>query len=318
MTFAVASSRWYEEAGSHRARPLEVERYLAWLQPKVGKRTLIRDIDANMVAKLITMRKAENARAATINRTVLEPLRAILFRARDTWSQKVQSIVWKTVMQKEPKERVRELSAAEEAKLLAAIRPDYRPALEFAILSALRLDELVRMQWEHVDFGGRKLNLRGKGGVIASIPLSVPMERLLRACQPAEMTGPVWLYDVKRRVTGEVAVLGKRPITYQGLKTEWRRARARAGLPSSRTDPLLGYRWHDNRHTGITRLVRDSGNLKLGQKLARHSSIATTMKYAHATEDDLRLAMDSAHSSRESPRREIAKVEKISKIKRKR
>ena len=316
MTFGVASTRWYIEAGQHRRRSTEVDRYLRWLQPKIGRSTLIKDVDANTVAKLITMRKAEKVGPATINRTVLEPLRAILFRARDVWNQTVKKIEWKTLMEPEPKERVRELSDTEEQKLLAKIRPDYRAALEFAILSALRLDELVQMQWEHVDFGARRLNLIGKGGVIANIPLSAPMIRILREQQDFGATGPVWNYLPRRRVSGQVSNLGPQPMTYEGLKTEWRRARKRAGIPSTRKDPLLGYRWHDNRHTGITRLVRASGNLKLGQKLARHSTIATTMKYAHATEDDLRVAMEAAHSPRETCQEAPQETEIVKPIKR--
>jgi site-specific recombinase XerD len=78
----------------------------------------------------------------------------------------------------------------------------------------------------------------------------------------------------------------------------------------------MGYRFHDNRRTGITRLVRDSGNLKLGQKLGRHASIATTMKYAHATEDDLRKALDAVHSSRESSQIDNEALENTKEIKR--
>jgi len=317
MTFAVASTRWFVEAGGKRKRASEVERYLAWLQPKVGRKTLIKDIDDNLVTQLVTMREADGVKAATINRTVLEPLKAILYRARDLWGQSVPKIQWKLHRKAEPAERVRELTDDEEQRLVAAFREDYRPLLQFAILSAMRMDELVRMEWEHVDWGGRRLRLIGKGGKIASIPLTTPMERILRGVHWHGAVGAVWLYEPKRRQAGEVADLAPRPITYQGLKTEFRRARARAGLPSTRTDELMGYRFHDNRHTGITRLVRDSGNLKLGSELARHSSIATTMKYAHATEDDLRSAMESAHSSRESSREAVAPVENVSKIKRK-
>lgn len=241
-------------------------------------------------------------------------MRAILRRA-ELWGQTVARIEWKNHLLAEPKERVRELSAEEEKKLLAAIRRDYRAAFEFAILSALRLDELVQMQWAHVDFGANRLNLVGKGDVIASIPLSTPMVRLLREQQDYGATGPVWTYQPRRREKGDLSNRGPKPMTYEGLKTEWRRARQRAGIPSTRTDALLGYRWHDNRHTAITRLVRASGNLKLGQKLARHSTIATTMKYAHATEDDLRRAMEAAHSPLETPHKAQQKEKIAKKIK---
>ena len=64
-------------------------------------------------------------------------------------------------------------------------------------------------------------------------------------------TGPVWLYKPERHEEG-ADNLTPRPITMEGLKTEFRRARKRAGMKSSKADPLMGYRFHDNRHTGIT------------------------------------------------------------------
>ena len=218
----------------------------------------------------------------------------------------------------EPKERVRELSDSEEEKLFANVRPGYRSILRFAVLSALRRNELLAMHWEHVDWGGRRLNLMGKGEVIGFIPLSTEMERVLRSVIPEGETspaGPVWLYRPARHEEG-ADNLTPRPITHEGLKTEFRRARKNAGMKSSHQDPLMGYRFHNNRHTGITRLVRDSGNLKLGQKLGRHASIATTMKYAHATEDDLRKALDAVHSSRESSQIDNEALENTKEIKR--
>lgn len=297
MTFAVASTRWYLEKGQHRARPTEVQRYLGWLQNAIGNRTLIRDIGDNIVARLVATRREEGASHATINRTALEPLRAILRRAGVVWKQPVAGVQWGEHLLSEPKERVREASADEEARLVEAMRPDYRNILRFALLSGLRAAEIVGMEWAHVDFGGRRLNLIGKGGVVASIPLTTGMERLLRAEQTFGANGPVWRYRPARREHGAVADLTPRPITYEGFKTQFRRARARADMLSSRADAVLGFRLHDTRHTALTRLIRATGNIKLVQKLARHADIRTTLRYAHATDDDLRAAMEIAQQA---------------------
>lgn len=314
MTFAVASSRWYAEKGGKRARSTEVDRYLEWLQEKIGNSTLVSKIDDNQISRLVMLRQADGVANSTVNRTVLEPLRAILRRAA-LWGQKVARIEWKEHLLDEPKERIRELTDVEESKLFAALRPSYKPIVRFAVLSALRRHELLAMEWEHIDWGGRRINLVGKGEIIGFIPMSTEMEKVLRSVHSYGASGPVWLYKPERHEDG-VDNLTPRPITEEGLKTEFRRARARAGMKSSRQDPLMGFRFHDNRHTGITRLVRDSGNLKLGQKLARHATIATTMKYAHATEDDLRQAMDAAHSSRESSQEAGSDLENVNQIKR--
>jgi site-specific recombinase XerD len=48
---------------------------------------------------------------------------------------------------------------------------------------------------------------------------------------------------------------------------------------------------HMLRHEFVTRILIESGNLKLAQELARHTSIQTTQRYAHLAEED----QDRAH-----------------------
>ncbi|MEN6586151.1 MAG: tyrosine-type recombinase/integrase, partial [Sulfuricella sp.] len=82
-------------------------------------------------------------------------------------------------------------------------------------------------------------------------------------------------------------VKGERyPVTYEGMKTRWRRKKAEAGAGDMR--------FHDNRHTAASRLLRKSGNLKAVQKLLGHADISTTARfYAHVELDDLRSLMEA-------------------------
>jgi integrase len=89
-------------------------------------------------------------------------------------------------------------------------------------------------------------------------------------------------------------------------RVEWRRAKPNA--------ELVDYRWHDNRHTTASRFLRATGNLKLCQMLLRHEDIATTMKYAHASTDDLRAALNDVSESRKKPRKRGGKSQKHRKI----
>ena len=61
-----------------------------------------------------------------------------------------------------------------------------------------------------------------------------------------------------------------------------------------------GYRFHDNRHTAATRVLRACGNLKVAQKLLRHADIATTAKYAHVMHEDVLEAMERAARTAEA------------------
>lgn len=314
MTFLTASSRWFVEKGGTRARPHEIERDLAWLQTAIGHATLIRAIDSNAIARLVSLRQADGVAPGSVNRTMTEHLRAILSRARDVWGQPVARIAWKDHMLKEPRIRIREASAGEESRLIAAMRADYRPVMQFDFLSGLRLEELTGMMRDHIHFGERRLYLQAKGGHIQFIPLTDAMIRILREQLVLHNHACVWTYQPHRRRTGQVLDLTRQPITYQGLKTQFRRARTRAGLPSSREDAILGYRLHDTRHTALSRVSRNSLNgLLMAQQLGRHADIKTTMRYVHAGEDELRQAMEAVETSRKSSHKAPAEHQIIEK-----
>ena len=84
--------------------------------------------------------------------------------------------------------------------------------------------------------------------------------------------------------TGGEHIKGKRyPITFSGAKTEWRRARARAGVE--------GLRFHDFRHDLGTDFLRETGNLKLVQRALNHSDIKTTTRYAHVLDKEVAEAL---------------------------
>src|SRR5215204_6576090 len=257
MTIDVAAGRfWLERGQFYKGNARQTfKRSLEWIVIKIGPERLLSEFSNRLVADLVALRRGDGVSPATVNRTVTEPLRRIMHRARDAWDQIVPKIDWGKHLLAEPQERVRELTVDEEHRLREAIRDDYRPIFEFALISGCRLREAVNLRWADVDWHSRTIVIRGK------------------AC----------------------------PITYEGLKTRWRRDRSKSGVND--------FRWHDNRHTAATRLLRESGNLKLVQRLLRHEDIATTVKYAHVSDEDLRLAMEqAAEKSRNKSRREALKT----------
>ena len=52
------------------------------------------------------------------------------------------------------------------------------------------------------------------------------------------------------------------PLTYSGVQTAWRRLRKRAGVE--------GFRFHDYRHNLGTKLLRETGNVKIAQRALNH------------------------------------------------
>lgn len=293
MTFGVATTLYWDQVAKFLANADDIERYLGWLQKQVGIRTLIADINDATIAAAVAKRRGEGVSHATVNRSVTQPLRAILRRCRRTWKQKVEDIEWKDHFLEEPQERVREASVDEETELMHKIRADYEPPLRFAILTGCRRAEIVGLDWPNVDFFNREFTVVGKGGRSRTIPMTSAVYDLLWSLKDHHKT-KVFTYIAKRPLPG--AVKGERqPITMEGFKTEWRRTIGRSSVTN--------YRFHDNRHTAATRLVRSSRNLKLVQKLLGHTELATTSRYAHVTNDDLRAAMEAVDVNNTGGRR---------------
>jgi len=298
LTMNVACDRYWLEAGQFHPASMSTLKTLARLNDWLGRTTLLSAIDNAAVAKIIARRRGEGVSNGTVNRTVTEPLRRLLYRARDIWGQQVQRIEWKRHILRESKERVRELSGDEEQRLIPALREDFRPLVRFALLSGLRMSEAIALTWADVDWGNRVIRIIGKGDDVATIPLSRPLRELLWPLQ-GHHPDSVFSFVVTHKREPDFGL--RRPITISGLKSQWRRARKRAGLKSTREDPVRGYRFHDNRHTAGTRLLRSSRNLKIVQKVLRHSDIATTTKYAHVLDEDVREAMDAVASPVKTP-----------------
>lgn len=313
LTLATACAQHWNEVGQHLQNGKDNTRAYDWLMSQIGPDTLLCDISDAVVARAVAKRRGDmvkrvtrtlapvqkpNAKQkkyvvqhyevavspATVNRTVTVPLRTLLKRARKVWKQSVQDIEWKQHLLKEPQERTREASEAEEATLMAEVRGDYEPALRFAILSGCRRAEIVGLEWSSVDFFNQEFTVLGKGNKRRTIPMDDDIYELLWSLKNDHPTS-VFSYVCRRPRQGQIK--GDRyPLTMEGFKTQWRRTRGRAGIEN--------YRFHDNRHTAATRLVRSTGNIKLAQQLLGHSEIATTSRYSHVTKDDLRAGLKAS------------------------
>lgn len=284
MTVEIATARYWNEIGQHHKGADNTLWSLDWLKRELGPKKQLRAISNADVTRLIVKRRADGVKPATVNRSVTEPLRKILRRAAEIWDEELPKLKWREHLLAEPKERVRELRDDEEATLFGSIRPDYQPILEFALLSGCRLSECVGLTWADVDWGGRLIWINGKGGKRASVPMAPSLRKIL---WPLQGHHPTFVFTYETARGGVEIRKGERmPITREGLKTTWRRLKLKAGLAD--------YRFHDNRHTAATRVLRATGNLAAVKRLLRHEKIETTMRYAHVLDDDVRDAIERA------------------------
>ena len=103
----------------------------------------------------------------------------------------------------------------------------------------------------------------------------------------------MFTYQAQRTRDGRVK--GERhPLTCSGVKIAWRRLRKRAGV--------TGFRFHDFRHDFASKLLRETGNLKLVQRALNHADLKTTTRYAHVLDGEIAEAMERVTDPEKSPR----------------
>lgn len=319
LTMGLAVSKYWTEAGMHQVNAAttwtDLNRALAFFG---ADRRIddIRDIDmSTMVAKrrgeTIKGRKkmadgspAPLVKLSTVNRSTTDLMRKLLTHARKKWKIALpHEPEWKTHRLKEGGELVREMKAgAQEADIATALPDGYRDLWRFAVASGLRLAECF-LQWSQIDWEAETITVVQKGSRSHTIPLTREMRAILSSSR-GHHDEWVFCYLASRTKRDGSRVLrerGKRyPVSYEGMKTEWRR--------KVKTDLDLELRFHDMRHTRATRTLRATGNIKVVQRLLGHADVATTAAYyAHVTMDDVREALERDTKSRQKPRR--AKVQ---------
>jgi integrase len=258
-----------------------------------GKDKLLTEITGDDVARLVAWRRGHHGKAPgalLAPHTVfhmLETLRSLFSRAK-LWGVRFnREPIWHKLMLPIPSERVRELSDDEADRIEATARGDYGTFIAFARMSGLRLAECL-LKWSEVDWSARQIRKPGKGGRLVTVPITSEIRELLWPLQ-GHHPEVVFTYVCERAEHGRAR--GQRyPLTYNGAQTRWRRLLRQAGI--------TGLRFHDLRHDFGTKLLRETGNLKLVQRAMNHATITTTTRYAHVLDDEVAEAMERVAAQR--------------------
>ncbi len=310
LTFDIAAGRYWAEVGEFHAGAMTTWTDLERLVTYFGGALRLDSLTDNDITRLIAWRRGHRFKGrkamasgepapfiapATVNRTTVDLLRKLFTRARKKWGQRFEHEPdWKEHRLQERGEVVRELKASEEEAFMAYLGDGYRDVWRFALASGLRLGNCF-LRWDQIDWDARTITVIQKGGRKHSIPLTSEMIAII---SPQRNRDPVhvFTYLCMRSSRKREHEKGERyPVTYEGMKTRWRRKRGQAGAQDMR--------FHDNRHTAASRLLRSTGNLKAAQKLLGHADISTTARfYAHVDMDDLRQLMESGHGDRQGNR----------------
>ncbi|HKW78809.1 MAG TPA: tyrosine-type recombinase/integrase [Candidatus Limnocylindria bacterium] len=183
---------------------------------------------------------------------------------------------------------IRHLTRDEALRVASAVRLDDatglrdRAVIEMLFGTAVRVSELCAMTRRQVNLDRREAEVVGKGGKARLVLLTNEAAHWLRRYVETRTDGSAHLFVSNRKDDdGEPRALSVRQV--QRIVDE---AARRAGLPF-RISP------HWFRHSRLTVLARHAG-VEAAQRIAGHSSLQTTSRYLHVTDDHLRRAFDEA------------------------
>ena len=169
-----------------------------------------------------------------------------------------------------------------------------RAILELFYASGLRLSELVAIDLENLDLGGRMVRVMGKGG----------KERILPFNQSALAAIRAWMKDRAQMVTPErQKAEGRRQkqngdplfINYRGTRLTGRSVDRLLRRYVVQCSTRMGISPHALRHSFATHLLQRGADLRAIQELLGHTSLSTTQRYTHVNAAQLIDVYRKAH-----------------------
>ncbi len=209
--------------------------------------------------------RLETVSIATANRDVA--LMKHLLGSAVRWGLLSQNPASDVKLGREQERPFRVLSQDEEVRLLSACAPHLAPIVLMALNTGLRHGELLALEWRDVNLRRGTLEVRrSKSGKVRTVPLN----------------------DAALGVLLKIPGRDGAVFRFEGRAVRWVDTAFRAAV---RRSGIATLRFHDLRHTFISRLVHQGVALPVIQRLAGHSTIITTMRYAHVTTDQARAAV---------------------------
>ena len=290
-TLERASSAWLALEKPHLAkRTYEIYEVAVrcHLVPALGPR-LLWDIGADAIASYQARRKGADASARTINKE-LQVLRQILKRHKlwayvqdDVKFEREYSDIGKALTREEEK---RLLKACASNALLSAV-------VTLALNTALRKNEIRTLRWSQIDFERRTVTVgRAKtpAGSNRVVPLNQPaFDSLVKwAGRLVESRADDYVFPaceaagIEREHPDRDRIDPSQPI--KSWRSAWRAALKRAALQA---------RFHDLRHTCITKLAESQASEQTVMAIAGHASRKMIDHYSHIRMEAKRAAKDA-------------------------
>ena len=298
-------------------RAWETRSRIAHLKAHMGGMMLI-EITPDIIAEYQGIRLKEGALGSTINAEVMFALR-LMGEIGDAVRLKLKRE--RRIRLPKNKNSGTALMQEEEAALLQAARvpvvikggkmdlkatrsPAIRPAIMLALNTTMRESEIRTLRWEQIDFLKRIITVgesKTSAGTGRTIPINAELFSTLaehktwyeiNVC-PVDSQLYVFPFGDCRKYYPE------RPIS--SFKTSWKNVRKKAGVT---------IRFHDLRHTAITKLAESGAPDETIMAIAGHVSREMLTHYAHIRTEAKRRALE-AISTRPEPAAERVKTRKV-------
>lgn len=174
-------------------------------------------------------------------------------------------------------QRVLKVFSDSQIRLLLSFKPktfhEHRlyAMLCLAIDTGCRVDELITLQRNSVDFDNLLITVRGKGNKERTIPISIEIRKIL--------------FKFVQRHSFEFCfpTLHGGKVYYRSTLDQFKKLCKKQGVGGPRLS------WHTLRHTFATAYLRDGGNIIYLSRILGHSTVSTTQLYVQNNTEDLAL-----------------------------
>jgi integrase len=298
-SFERAADDWFEAAKPHLAERTEAiygDALRIHLKPALDS-LLLCDIDAPRIASYQAKRKVEKASARTLNKE-LQVLRMIL-KKHKLWANLQGDVKF----ERESDEIGTAVTAEQESGLLAACdsNPMLRAVVTLALNTTMRDHEVKRLRWRQIDLFDRVLTVgksKTDAGTGRMIPLNADATKALAGWAEhfPERKPEDYVFPACENARIDTAnpdysrVDPSRPV--KSWRTAWRHARKAAWLQ---------VRFHDLRHTAITKLAESPASDETIMAIAGHVSRKMLEHYSHIRMAAKRAAVDAISSRQPEP-----------------
>lgn len=257
---------------------------LNWWKDRLGHLALS-DLTSSVIAEArdallceITTRKKLRS-SSTVNRYLAAFSKALSVAVKE-WEWLDDSPMRKVSKPKETPSRDRYLSIDEKDRLLAECKKSTNPYLYdlvcLSILTGMRFSELVKLEFESVDFDNRSITLRTtKNGDCRVIPLTQAVEQILKKYFFGEKksTGMIFRSNRQNNQKGHISV-------------RW------AFQKALQDSEIKGFRWHDLRRTAGSYMAMAGATQGELMEILGHRSHAMTRIYAKFSQNHIRNILE--------------------------